>query len=366
MPNTVDPRVVDAAAGPGPAMPVGGSSGGRVLATGVRTAFDGVEVLHGIDLDVSPGEVVALLGPSGCGKTTLLRSIAGLERIAGGEITLDDRVVATAGHHERPERRRVGMVFQDWALFPHMSVGDNVAYGLGRAADRERRVADALEMVGLAGLHERMPATLSGGQQQRVALARALAPQPSVLLLDEPFSNLDTGLRVQVRSEVHRLLTGLGITAVFVTHDQEEAFVLGDRVAVMHDGHIEQFDAPAAIYEHPVSAWVAAFVGDANFVPGTATGTTADTLIGAVPLSDALTGAVDVLVRPEHLVVTADDHGIGVVGNVEYFGHDHMVQVDLDDGRRLASRAPGNPRVQRGQRVRLSCDGSASPAFAAE
>ena len=139
--------------------------------------------------------------------------------------------------------------------------------------------------------------------------------------------------------------------------------MLGDRVAVMHDGHIEQFDAPAAIYEHPVSAWVAAFVGDANFVPGTATGTTADTLIGAVPLSDALTGAVDVLVRPEHLVVTADDHGIGVVGNVEYFGHDHMVQVDLDDGRRLASRAPGNPRVQRGQRVRLSCDGSEPDEF---
>lgn len=342
------------------------AAGGHVEIAAVSTVLGGVEVLHEIDLDVRPGEVIALLGPSGCGKTTLLRSISGLERIGAGQILVDGRTVASPTHHERPERRRIGMVFQDWALFPHMTVGENVAYGVPRGTDRADRVREALAMVGLAGLDDRMPSTLSGGQQQRVALARALAPQPSVLLLDEPFSNLDTGLRVQVRAEVHRLLTGVGMTAIFVTHDQEEAFVLGDRVAVMRDGRVEQFDTPAAIYDHPASAWVASFVGDANFVPGVAHGGHAETAIGVVPLLEPHHGTVDVLVRPEHLVVVANDAGPGLVGNVEYFGHDHIVQVDLDDGRRVAARAPGNPHVVRGQRVSVSCDGSASSAFVTE
>ena len=251
-----------------------GHVAGRLSVEAVGKSFGGSPVLHDITLDVAPGEIVALLGPSGCGKTTLLRCIAGLERIDQGVVTVEGRVVADGHAHERPERRRVGMVFQDWALFPHLSVADNVGYGLDREARGSGRVDESLEMVGLAGLGDRMPATLSGGQQQRVALARALAPRPSVLLLDEPFSNLDTGLRVQVRAEVHRLLTDLGITAMFVTHDQEEAFVLGDRVAVMHDGRLEQFGTPADLYEDPSSAWIASFVGDANFVRGAAQGIT--------------------------------------------------------------------------------------------
>lgn len=336
---------------------------GHVDVSHVHVAFGGVDVLHGIDFDVAPGEIVALLGPSGCGKTTLLRSIAGLERIASGTISLNGHEVANDRLHVRPEARQIGLVFQDWALFPHMTVAENVAYGIDSFAHRNDRVADVLALVGLNTLGDRMPATLSGGQQQRVALARALAPQPSVLLLDEPFSNLDTGLRVQVRSEVHSLLAGLGISAVFVTHDQEEAFVLGDRVAVMRDGRIEQFDTPSAIYGNPASAWVAEFVGDANFLRGEATGMFATTSIGEVALSESRQGQVDVLLRPEHLVVTENESGNGVVRNVEYFGHDHMVQVDLDDGSHVAARISGNPHVRRGQRVSLVSDGSACLAF---
>ena len=340
------------------------ASGGRLTIDGVGVSFGSIDVLSDISLDVDPGEIVALLGPSGCGKTTLLRSVAGLEHINRGAIAVNGRVMADRSHHERPERRRVGMVFQDWALFPHLSVSENVSYGLNRDERRSGRVESSLEMVGLGGLGDRRPATLSGGQQQRVALARALAPRPSVLLLDEPFSNLDTGLRVQVRAEVHRLLTGLGITAVFVTHDQEEAFVLGDRVAVMRDGRLEQFGTPAELYEEPNSAWIASFVGDANFIPGRAAGTTAETALGAVPLSRPVHGRVEVLVRPEHLrVAAADGAGNGTVTNIEYFGHDHMIRVDLIDGTRVACRAPGWPAVDRGQAVTVGCDGTASAAF---
>lgn len=338
---------------------------GRVDVCDVQVAFDGVDVLHGINFDVAPGEIVALLGPSGCGKTTLLRSIAGLERIVAGTISVNGNEVAGRRHHVRPEARKVGLVFQDWALFPHMSVAENVSYGLESNSNRDDQVSEVLELVGLGGLGHRMPATLSGGQQQRVALARALAPQPSVLLLDEPFSNLDSGLRVQVRAEVHSLLAGLGISAVFVTHDQEEAFVLGDRVAVMRDGNVEQFGSPAAIYEHPSSAWVAEFVGDANFLRGVARGASALTPIGQLTLSDSFDCEVDVLLRPEHVSVTDDESGHGIVSNVEYFGHDHMVQVDLDSGCRVAARISGTPRVQRGQRVSVGSDGSACLAFPA-
>ena len=233
---------------------------------------------------MAPGAIVALLGPSGCGKTTLLRTIAGLERLDGGEVRIGDAVVSGPGAHVPPERRRVGMVFQDWALFPHLTVAQNVGYGLPRVDRRGPRVEAALAMVGLAGLGDRSPGTLSGGQQQRVALARALAPEPGVLLLDEPFSNLDSALRVQVRTEVHQLLADLGVTTVFVTHDQEEAFVLGDEVAVMHEGAIVQQAEPATLYARPATPWVATFVGDANLVEATADGHTAATPVGPIAL----------------------------------------------------------------------------------
>lgn len=320
-------------------------------------SFGATEVLREVDLLVPHGATVALLGPSGCGKTTLLRSIAGLERPDSGTILIGGQAVHGTGVDLPPERRRVGMVFQDWALFPHLSVGANVGYGLTRDERRSGRIEESLELVGLGGFAGRLPSTLSGGQQQRVALARALAPRPRAILLDEPFSNLDTALRVQVRTEVHSLLSELDITTVFVTHDQEEAFVLGDEVAVMSEGVIAQQASPAQMYDAPASRWIAAFVGESNLLHGDAHGTSAVTRLGEVPLRQATTGPVDVLVRPEHLrlesgpAADADPHTLATVELVEFYGHDSVALVRFDDGAELRTRSAGAPRVRRGDRV---------------
>lgn len=349
-------------------------------AFGVRKSFAGTEVLRHVDVSVEPGTVVALLGPSGCGKTTLLRCIAGLERIGGGEIRIGQATVSGPGVHVPPEDRRVGMVFQDWALFPHLSVAKNVAYGLPRSERRNGRVEEALEMVGLGGLGGRKPATLSGGQQQRVALARALAPRPGVLLMDEPFSNLDAALRVQVRAEVHQLLADLAVTTIFVTHDQEEAFVLGDEVAVMDGGEIAQQARPAELYARPATPWVASFVGEANLVAGEAAGGQAVTSVGHVPLDAPADGAVHVVLRPEELrlqPLNGGPHDTGVVGTVElqeYYGHDTVYIVRVDDvtdrpssgGDVVRVRAGSMPEFSRGDRVALSYDGPPALVFPAE
>jgi iron(III) transport system ATP-binding protein len=332
----------------------------------LHASFGGPEVLRGIDLTVRPGTVVALLGPSGCGKTTLLRAIAGLERPLAGEIRIGGRLVSGPGTQVAPEDRRVGMVFQDWALFPHLKVAANVGYGLPRAERRGPRVAEALEMVGLEGLGDRLPATLSGGQQQRVALARAIAPRPSVLLLDEPFSNLDTALRVDVRAEVHQLLVELGMTTVFVTHDQDEAFVLGDEVAVMDDGRIVQQASPAELYDRPASPWVARFVGDANLLGGSASGRSADTALGMLELRDGADGPVQVLLRPEELRL--DGEGApGAAASVElleYYGHDCVTFARLDAGDVVRVRSGSAPRFARGERVRVRYEGGPAVAYA--
>jgi iron(III) transport system ATP-binding protein len=357
--------------------------------TGVRKSFGATEVLHDVTLTVPRGAVVALLGPSGCGKTTLLRTIAGLERPDAGEIRIDGRVVTGPGTHVPPERRRVGMVFQDWALFPHLSVSQNVGYGLRRADRKGRRVAEVLAMVGLEGLGERQPATLSGGQQQRVALARALAPRPGVLLLDEPFSNLDATLRVQVRSEVHKLLGELGVTTVFVTHDQEEAFLLGDEVAVVSEGRIVQQAPPAELYARPATPWVASFVGDANLVSGDAVGDRAVTGLGTVPLEARAEGTVQVLLRPEELRLEPVDGagdapaGVPVVVELqEYYGHDTVYvvrpdgaavvrpQAEVDEvaggdhgTHEIRVRAGSAPQFGRGDRALLRYAGPPALAF---
>ncbi|WP_436794946.1 ABC transporter ATP-binding protein [Actinospongicola halichondriae] len=334
----------------------------------LSVSFDGTEVLHGVDLEVTAGQVTALLGPSGCGKTTLLRSIAGLEIPDAGTIVIGGRAVTGPGTQVAAEKRRVGMVFQDWALFPHLSVGGNVAFGLPRAERKGPKVEAALEMVGLGGFADRAPGTLSGGQQQRVALARALAPEPSALLLDEPFSNLDTALRSKVRTEVHELLHRVGITTVFVTHDQDEAFVLGDDVAVMSDGVIVQQAPPHRIYSEPADAWVARFVGDANLVPGTMTGAFADTAVGRVPVRSAVTGAVDVLLRPEDLrILSAQQQAEGacdaVVELAEYYGHDTVYVVALADGTQVRIREVSVPRFDRGDTANVVAIGSPAVAF---
>jgi len=335
-----------------------------VVITDLTHAYDDADVLRNVSLSVKPGESLALLGPSGCGKTTLLRLIAGLERPNQGTIAIGGSIVASPQAWVPPERRRVGMVFQDWALFPHLSVEANVGYGLPRAERGGDRVQHGLDLVGLRDLGDRMPATLSGGQQQRIALARALAPEPSILLLDEPFSNLDTSLRVEVRTEVHRLLHELHITAVFVTHDQEEAFVLGDRVAVMRDGQVVQVDSPQDLYVRPVDREVAEFVGSGSIVAAVAAGGFADTPCGrlAVSIDD---GEIDVLLRPEQLALATEltnERPTGTVDLVEYYGHDSMVVVRIDD-HLLRVRCGPETRTQRGDAVGVEFVGDSAVAF---
>ncbi len=331
-----------------------------LAASGLTKWFGDTVAVDDASLDVREGETMALLGPSGCGKTTLLRAVAGLERPDRGTITVGGETLTGPGVHVPAEQRRIGMVFQDWALFPHMTVARNVAFGLGKA--ERGRVAEMLARVGLSGVADRYPGDLSGGQAQRVALARALAPRPRVLLFDEPFSNLDTELRAHVRSDVAALLAEVGITAVFVTHDQEEAFVVGDRVAVMREGRIVQVGTPSEVYEYPSSPWVATFVGAANVVAGVAAGGAAETVVGPVPIVAGIAGRCRVVIRPEHLMVGNGDDG--VVEAVEFYGHDTAYDIALD-GARLQVRGIAAPRFRPGDRVSVTYAGPRAAAFAA-
>ncbi|WP_320671733.1 ABC transporter ATP-binding protein [Patulibacter defluvii] len=319
-----------------------------------------------VRLEVATGEVLALLGPSGCGKTTLLRTIAGLERPAAGAIALGERVVVDERTWVAPERRRVGIVFQDYALFPHLDVAGNVGYGLARRERRER-VAAVLERVGLRGLEHRRPHELSGGQQQRVALARALAPEPEVVLLDEPWAAVDAQLRVELREELVAILRAQAATVVLVTHEREEALALADRVAVLRDGRLEQVAAPEQLYAEPADRWVAEFVGACNFVPGELAGERVETPLGALRASAARRrpdGAVDVLVRPEALVLHVDPGGAGRILDRQFHGHDVAYRVGLDDGTVLLCQRPSTEAVALGDRVRVAVDDRAVPTFA--
>ncbi|MBA2318655.1 MAG: ABC transporter ATP-binding protein [Euzebyales bacterium] len=325
---------------------------------GVVKSFGETRAVDGVDLDVTRGRIVALLGPSGCGKTTMLRLIAGFEHPDAGEITIDGRIVAGNGRFVAPDRRRIGMVFQDYALFPHLDVAGNVGFGLPRRGrDRAEALDGVLELVGLAGLEHRFPHELSGGQQQRVALARALAPQPAVILLDEPFSNLDAALRAQVRSDVHRILTAADATAVFVTHDQEEALSLADEVAVMHAGRIAQLAAPERLYHEPADRLVAAFVGEAEFWAGDSTGDVVHTELGALALREEARGGVDVLVRPEEIRLTKDARGTAHVVAREFYGHDQVLIVRLEGGRRVRVRLGPVTDLTPGDRCHVTIDG---------
>jgi iron(III) transport system ATP-binding protein len=309
---------------------------------GVAKEFATETAVADLDLTVREGELLTLVGPSGCGKTTTLRLLAGLERPDAGEVRLDGEPVAGSGRFVPPDDRDVGVVFQDFALFPHLTVRENVGFGLtGWAESRRReRVDDLLGLVGLSGYGDRNPDQLSGGQQQRVALARALAPRPSALLLDEPFSNLDAGLRAEMREEVRRIIKDAGVTAISVTHDQEEALSIGDRVAVMRDGHIEQVGVPAELFEGPESRFVAGFLGRASFLSGRITPERVETVVGDLPL-DRLRGTaaayegaeVDVLVRPDDLRATPDtEDPDGEVIHREYSGPSFVHRVELENG----------------------------------
>jgi ABC-type Fe3+/spermidine/putrescine transport system ATPase subunit len=327
----------------------GTGDGGRVGAEGgpflsldeLHVRFSDTVTIGPVSLSIGRGEILALLGPSGSGKTTLLRLLAGFERPDGGRVRIEGEEVTAVP----PARRRVGMVFQHYALFPHLDVGQNVSFGLQGTRDGGRgtsaAVAEALALVDLAGFERRKVQELSGGQQQRVALARALAPAPRVLALDEPLSNLDPSLRERTRRELRQLIKRIGITAVFVTHEQEEAFDLGDRVAVINAGRLHQIGSPEELYERPANLFVGTFVGRANVVRGAAAGA-----LGAAP------GEV-ILVRPEQLRFAGGTGSLsGVVSERRYTGSAAFFQVAIDSGERLeVQAAPDAVRV--GERVRV-------------
>ena len=327
--------------------------------SGLRKHYGEVPAVEALDLEVEAGSICALLGPSGCGKTTTLRLIAGLERPDRGEIALGDRVLSGPGEFVTPERRRIGMVFQDYALFPHLDVGGNVGYGLGRKPDRTR-VDEVLELVGLAADRGRSVHELSGGQQQRVALARALAPTPDLILLDEPFSNLDAGLRERLRDEVRQILARARVTALFVTHDQAEALSIAETVAVMNAGRVEQVGTPEEIYSRPASRWVARFLGEIEVVPGEAGGGSVRCELGSLPAEHEIEGPVDVLIRPESVAVGLSgpqNSASAEVVSRRFYGHDQLLGLRLASGQVLRSRRLGFPAWHEGDHVRVWIDG---------
>ncbi|WP_181685168.1 ABC transporter ATP-binding protein [Halorhabdus salina] len=310
---------------------------------GVTRRFGPETAVDDLSLTVQDGELLTLLGPSGCGKTTTLRLLAGLDEPDDGTIQVDGDVVAGGDTFRPPEERDVGLVFQEFALFPHLTVGENVAFGIKDRSDDaiDERVGDLLELVGLGDYREASPEDLSGGQRQRVALARSLAPEPAVLLLDEPFSNLDVGLREEMRREVRQIIKETGVTAVSVTHDQEEALSISDRVAVIDDGHVEQIGRPEVVFQQPESRFVAEFLGQAGFVSGTFAEGCVETPLGCLD-ADRIEGldteyegaAVDVLVRPDDIrAVPADPAGTnGRIVDRQYTGPSFVYTVELDSG----------------------------------
>lgn len=320
---------------------------------GLRTALDGV------DLGVDRAEVVAVLGPSGCGKSTLLRSIAGLQPLDDGSVSVDGRDLAGVPVH----RREVGLMFQDQALFPHRDVGGNVAFGLrmqGLASGRIReRIADLLTLVGLPGAQGRPVAELSGGEQQRVALARALAPAPSVLLLDEPLGALDRTLRDRLVGELRRLFTEQGLTVVAVTHDQAEAFALADRIVVMDEGRILQVGRPGEVWGRPASVRAAELLGLSNVVRGVALGGSMDGPLGRLPLPGVADGPTAVVIRPDGIHLVADGPVDAVVQEATFRGPTTELTVEVAEGGSLVASVPSSTAPRRGERVRLAIEAAA-------
>ncbi|WP_435068683.1 ABC transporter ATP-binding protein [Haloplanus sp. C73] len=311
---------------------------------GLEKSYATETAVRDLSLSVGDGEILALLGPSGCGKTTTLRLIGGLERPDSGTVALDGQTLAdgTVDTFVPPQDRGIGLVFQNFALFPHMTAAENVAFGLAdrSEAERERRVDELLELVGLSDHADHYPDELSGGQKQRIALARSLAPEPEVLLLDEPLSNLDIRLRVSMREEIRDIIQETGVTAVWVTHDQEEAMSVADRIGVMHDGHLQQIGTPESIFARPASRFVASFLGQAGFLSARVEGDTLVTDIGPIDVDrltdfDAAEGAtVDVLVRPDDLRATPtnDEEADGRIVRRQYQGPAFVYRVETAGG----------------------------------
>jgi iron(III) transport system ATP-binding protein len=335
---------------------------------GVSKSYGKVAAARSLEMTAEPGELVTVIGPSGCGKSTLLRLVAGLDRPDAGTIRIEDEEVAGPRAWVQPERRRVGLVFQDHALFPHLDVTRNIAFGLDRLprAERRSRVDEVLAIARLGELARRYPHELSGGEQQRVALARALAPRPAVVLLDEPFSSLDETLRAQVRADTIAMIRATGTTALLVTHDQTEALSVGDRVVVMHQGRIEQVDSPITVFEQPSTRFVASFMGDAVFLPAhvhDALLTCEIGVVSTVPGWGHVDVDVEVVLRPHEVALTAEDDGVGVVAAVEYHGAFVLHSVRLPSDRVIQSWQPHSVRHPVGTRVAVSVVPGVTPTL---
>lgn len=338
-------------------------------------------VLDDVSLTLNRGELLGLLGPSGCGKTTLLRVVAGFESISSGTVIIADKIVCSNCDFVAAEKRKTGMVFQDYALFPHLTVAENIAFGLKNQgknyvkgvlfnktnAKIDRRVSEVLELVGLSGMEKRYPHQLSGGQQQRISLARALAPQPTLILLDEPLSNLDVQVRHRLRAEIRAILKAAGTSAIFVTHDREEALAISDKIAVMRRGKIEQIDTPEAVYRNPASRFVAEFVTQANILPATRKGEVWQTEIGAVTISsskyslEAESG--DVMLRPEEIILDPDSNSDTVVIERQFLGREYYYCVATASGKRIYVRTNMEQAIAVGTKVSLSLDLASSQIF---
>lgn len=336
----------------------------------IELAFGAQKVVRRLSLTLEKGSIGCLLGPSGCGKTTVLRSIAGFERVAGGQIRLNGVIVSGANCHVAPEQRRIGMVFQDYALFPHLSVAANVAFGLRGASreEREERVRDLLRIVGLGDQGTKFPHELSGGQQQRVALARALAPRPNLLLLDEPFSNLDVELRERLSHEVRDIIKATSTTAILVTHDQNEAFAVADEIGIMHEGRIQQWDSPYNLYHRPGNRFVADFIGQGVFLPGTVMNdhqvhVELGTLNSAIPVECGVgcgncsrDCTVDVLLRPDDIVHDDASPMKAEVVHKAFRGADILYTLRLISGARVLSLVPSHHNHAIGERIGIRLD----------
>ena len=342
----------------------------QLLLSHISLQYQQQRVIDDLSLTMEKGEIHSLLGPSGCGKSSLLKAIAGLQPIRDGRITLADKLLSERRHQLAPEARKIGMVFQDIALFPHLTVAQNICFGLHKATPQKRaqRLASLLSLIGLEAMAERYPASLSGGQQQRVALARALAPEPEVLLLDEPFSGLDAALKESLVPEVRQILKQTGTTALLVTHDQQEAFAVADQISVMQQGRIVQTGTAEALYRQPASRFVAEFLGRGQFIPGKVDNSGhVSTPLGSLPLATAIPFAegeeVDVLLRPEDLHYTCDSEIRLPIINRLFRGDRLHFELALSN-QRLLSSAPSHLAINEGELLPVSLRNMQAICFA--
>jgi len=331
----------------------------------IRCDYGDKPVVENLTLRLQKGTIACLLGASGCGKTTILRAIAGFQPLAAGKIRLNDQVISRPGYQLPPERRQMTMVFQDFALFPHWSIADNIAAGIRHLSSGQRRtmVRKMLQRIDLTQLQDRYPHELSGGQQQRVALARALAPRPSLLLMDEPFSSLDAQLRVQLGQQIRDLLKSQGTTCLLVAHDQDDAFALSDEVGVLHEGHIRQWGSPYELYHEPADRFVSRFIGEGRFIKGklltaNSANTTLGTINGQCNYPWAAGTTVDILIRPDDVVIAQDSPIRGTVRRKAFRGAQTLYTMELTDGSEVLVQLPSHIDVNTGETlpIRLQAD----------